>query len=79
VAVFASVSNTPLACAIMGVELFGSDMAVPLAVGCVVAYMFSSHRGILSTQRISVAKFGPAINGRPTLSTWRERHERPAD
>ncbi|CAB4910198.1 MAG: voltage-gated chloride channel protein [Actinobacteria bacterium] len=56
VAVFAGAANTPLACAIMGVELFGAGATLPFAVGCVVAYIFSSHRGIYRTQRIDMAK-----------------------
>lgn len=54
--VFAGASNTPLASTIMGVELFGNDATVALAIGCVVAYVVSSHRGIYSAQRIAVPK-----------------------
>ncbi len=56
VAVFAGASNTPLACALMGVELFGSGAAPYLFLGCVVAYLASGHRGIYMTQRIHQAK-----------------------
>ena len=73
VAVFAGAANVPLACTIMGVELFGSAAVVPFAVGCVVAYVFSNHRGIYPTQRIHAAKGGDPINGRPTLQHWRHR------
>lgn len=52
VAVFASAANTPLACAVMGIELFGAPLAVPLAVACTVAYVLSGHRGIYPSQRI---------------------------
>jgi H+/Cl- antiporter ClcA len=51
VAVFAGAANTPLTCTIMGIELFGTGMVVPLAVGCVVSYIFSSHRSIYRGQR----------------------------
>lgn len=74
VAVFAGAANTPLACTIMGVELFGSTATVPLAVGCVVAYIFSSHRGIYPTQRIHTPKGPHRIDGRPTLHSWSNRH-----
>jgi H+/Cl- antiporter ClcA len=57
VAVFAGASNTPLACAIMGVELFGGGGAIYLIVGCVVAYLTSGHRGIYGTQRIDTPKY----------------------
>jgi H+/Cl- antiporter ClcA len=56
VAVFAGAANTPIACTIMGIELFGSGPAVLLAVACIVSYVFSSHRGIYETQRIDTPK-----------------------
>jgi H+/Cl- antiporter ClcA len=56
VAVFAAATNTPLACTIMGVELFGSGALPYLALGCVVAYIASSHRGIYDTQRVDTPK-----------------------
>jgi H+/Cl- antiporter ClcA len=52
VAVFAAATNTPLACTIMGLELFGTAALPYLAIGCVIAYVFSSHRGIYSAQRV---------------------------
>lgn len=58
VAVFAGASNTPLACAIMGVELFGSGSALYLFLGCSLAYLASGHRGIYTTQPIGFPKFG---------------------
>ncbi len=58
VSVFAGAANTPLACAVMAVELFGSGIAVPAAVGCVAAYVFSTHRGIYTTQRFALSKTG---------------------
>lgn len=56
VAVFAAASNTPLACAIMGIELFGSENTVYIATACFVAYVFSGHSGIYLSQRIGVPK-----------------------
>ncbi len=55
-AVFAGASNTPLACALMGVELFGSGSALYMALACVAAYLASGHRGIYSAQRIDTPK-----------------------
>jgi H+/Cl- antiporter ClcA len=46
VAVFAGASNTPLACALMGIELFGGGAALYLVVGCMVAYLASGERSI---------------------------------
>ncbi len=57
VAVFAGASNTPLACALMGIELFGGGGAIYLIIGCVIAYLASGHRGIYSTQRIDTPKY----------------------
>jgi H+/Cl- antiporter ClcA len=56
VAVFAGAANTPLACTIMGVELFGAGAVPYVAAACVVSYVFSSHRGIYGTQRVGVPK-----------------------
>ena len=57
VAVFAGAANTPLACTIMGVEMFGAGAVVPMAVGCVIAYVCSGHHGIYSSQRVAVPKY----------------------
>jgi H+/Cl- antiporter ClcA/PII-like signaling protein len=56
VAVFAGAANTPLACTIMGIELFGATHAVPIAVACFMAYLCSGHNGIYLSQRIAVPK-----------------------
>jgi len=56
VAVFAGASNTPLACALMAIELFGGGSSVYLILGCMVAYLASGHRGIYVTQRINSPK-----------------------
>mgnify|MGYP001270351283 FL=1 len=57
VAVFAGASNTPLACALMGIELFGGGSPLYLILGCVIAYLASGHRGIYHTQRIDSPKY----------------------
>lgn len=59
VAVFAGASNTPLACAVMGLELFGGGSALYLFVVCFVAYLSSGHRGIYHTQKLWVDKYDP--------------------
>ncbi|MEP7203118.1 MAG: chloride channel protein, partial [Ilumatobacteraceae bacterium] len=51
VAVLAGAANAPLACTVMGVELFGGDAAVLFAVACVVSYVFSLHSGMYSSRR----------------------------
>jgi H+/Cl- antiporter ClcA len=64
VAVFAGATNTPLACTIMGLELFalwngdllGSGLVVYLAIACFVSYAVSGHSGIYLSQRIGTPK-----------------------
>lgn len=51
IAVFAGATKTPLACTLMGVELFGSHYLVLFAIACFTAYFFSGHRGIYSSQQ----------------------------
>jgi H+/Cl- antiporter ClcA len=75
VAVFAGAANTPLTCTIMGVELFGSGAVIPLAIVCVISYVFSSHRSIFPTQRVAVAKDGRPHEGGGTIAGF----QRPPD
>ena len=57
IAVFAGATNTPLACVMMGIELFGSVNVIYYAVACFTAYYFSGHTGIYQSQRVGVSKF----------------------
>jgi H+/Cl- antiporter ClcA len=41
VAVFTGATNTPIACIILGIELFGFDCGIYLAIACLVAYFVS--------------------------------------
>ncbi|WP_294266948.1 voltage-gated chloride channel family protein [uncultured Chryseobacterium sp.] len=56
VAVFAGATNTPLACMLMGVELFGAECGVYVAIACVVSYLFSGNNSIYTKQKIGEAK-----------------------
>ena len=56
VAVFAGATNTPIACTIMGIELFGIESGVFIALACSTAYLFSGHSGIYSSQIIGSPK-----------------------
>jgi H+/Cl- antiporter ClcA len=56
VAVFAGATNTPLACTLMGIELFGEASGVFIGLACVMAYLFSGHAGIYSSQVIGSHK-----------------------
>ncbi|MGZ7012274.1 MAG: voltage-gated chloride channel family protein [Acidimicrobiales bacterium] len=94
VAVFAGAANVPIACTVMGAELFGADAFVLFAVACVVSYVFSSHRGIYGSQRIGTPKAAHLLragtgDGDPTVHAagdarrhWlpaRRKPERPGD
>jgi len=50
VAVFSGATNTPIACTIMGMELFGTECGLYIALSCIIAYLFSGHTGIYSSQ-----------------------------
>ena len=56
VAVFSGATNTPIACTMMGIELFGIEAGVFIGIACVIAYLFSGHSGIYSSQIIGSAK-----------------------
>ncbi|GGA95533.1 voltage-gated chloride channel family protein [Agarivorans gilvus] len=76
IAVFAAATNTPLACTIMGVELFGSEHLLYFAVACFVAYFFSGHTGIYSSQRIAVPKSSNLATHEATLGEIRAANSR---
>jgi H+/Cl- antiporter ClcA len=62
VAVFAGAANTPLACILMGLELFGMGPIAPIAVACLTAYACSGHNGIYLSQRVGRPKlFHPGV------------------
>ena len=76
VAVFAAASNTPLACTLMGIELFGAEHAPYLAVACFVAYLFSGHSGIYGSQRVAIPKvLEHEIPSEITLTELRQRNQ----
>ncbi|KYP15809.1 voltage-gated chloride channel family protein [Flavihumibacter sp. CACIAM 22H1] len=58
IAVFAAATNTPIACTIMGLELFGGEYFLLYAIACFIAYYFSGHTGIYSSQRMLQSKTG---------------------
>lgn len=51
VSVFAGATNTPIACTVMAVELFGGEHVLFYAVSCVLAYLCSGHSSIYPAQR----------------------------
>lgn len=56
VAVFAGATNTPLACTLMGIELFGAECGIYVAIACVVSYLLSGNNSIYTKQKIGEAK-----------------------
>ena len=82
VGVFAGATNTPIACTIMGVELFAvggnpdlmrSGIFVYLATSCFVSYVMSGHSGIYLSQKIGSPKsFGAPLAPETTLRKARE-------
>ena len=62
VGVFSGATNTPLACTLMGIELFGAIPGVYIGLACVLAYLFSGHSGIYHSQIIGSPKTTRLIN-----------------
>ncbi len=56
VAVFAAAANTPIACVIMGMEIFGGSGIVLFGIAIFVAYTISGDRGIYHSQRVLSSK-----------------------
>jgi H+/Cl- antiporter ClcA len=65
VAIFAAATNTPLASTLLGVELFGAHNTLYYAIACVIAYRFSSHRGIYPGQPVATRKFRKGTTKNP--------------
>jgi H+/Cl- antiporter ClcA len=58
----------------MGIELFGSEHALYLAVACFVSYLFSGHSGIYGSQRIGIPKlFAAGVDAESTLADHRRK------
>lgn len=62
-ATFAAASNTPLALAVMAVELLGGGALPHVAIVCAFAYVLSGHRGIYGAQRLATDKAGVRLGG----------------
>jgi H+/Cl- antiporter ClcA len=73
IAVFAGATNTPIACTIMGVELFGGEYILYYAVACFMAYYYSGHSGIYHAQRVAISKVDSLKN--PLEITLKEERE----
>lgn len=56
IGVFAGASNAPIACFILGVEMFGSEGIIFFFISSIISYMFSGHHGIYTSQLVATAK-----------------------
>lgn len=56
IAVFAGATNTPFACLLMGIEIFGYEAGIYFAIACLIAYFFSGAKGIYATQTLKGPK-----------------------
>lgn len=56
VAVFSGATHTPIACTIMGIELFGIESGFFIAIACVIAYLSSGSVGIYKSQIVKGPK-----------------------
>lgn len=57
VAVFSGATHTPIACTVMGMELFGIQGGAFIAIACVIAYYSSGLIGIYNSQIVKGAKY----------------------
>lgn len=57
VAVFSGATHTPIACTVMGMELFGIESGVFIGIACLIAYFSSGPVGIYKTQIVKGPKY----------------------
>lgn len=57
IAVFCGATNTPIACFILSIELFGSEAMPYMLMACIVSYLFSGHSTIYTSQKVAVRKY----------------------
>ena len=57
VAVFSGATHTPIACTVMGMELFGIESGIFIGLACSIAYFSSGSVGIYNAQIVKGAKF----------------------
>ncbi|MFC6230666.1 voltage-gated chloride channel family protein [Paenibacillus allorhizosphaerae] len=72
IAVFCGATNTPIACFLMGIELFGSGGAIYMFIACIVSYAVSGHTGIYTSQLIGTPKWSvPNVPKGTTLGSFK--------
>jgi H+/Cl- antiporter ClcA len=74
-AMFAGAANTPVACTVLAVELFGADIALPAATACLASFVVSGRWGLYhhrpSPGGASGRTTGPAAAPRIVIPTTR--------
>ena len=78
VAVFAGATNTPFACTLMGIELFGGAKPLYFALACFLSYLVSGISGIYEAQVVEGPLLAGAVHQKPadgamTVGTWNSR------
>jgi H+/Cl- antiporter ClcA len=56
VSLLSGAANTPIAASIMGLELFGPEVASYAAISCVLSFLMTGHRSIYPSQILSMKK-----------------------
>jgi H+/Cl- antiporter ClcA len=57
VAVFSGATHTPIACTVMGMELFGIESGIFIGIACLIAYFSSGSVGIYQAQIVKGPKY----------------------
>jgi H+/Cl- antiporter ClcA len=57
VAVFSGATHTPISCTVMGMELFGIESGLFIAIACFIAYLASGPVGIYHSQIVKGPKY----------------------
>jgi H+/Cl- antiporter ClcA len=70
IGVFSGATNTPIACFIMGIELFGGEAALFFFMICLISFMCSGNTGIYSSQKTEVEK---GVLFLPIWTNWQKR------
>lgn len=78
-AAFAAAANTPLALAVMAVELLGWSALPHVLIGCAAAYLFTGHRGLYAAQRLARKKTGRALAALTRLDELGARRAGPGE
>ncbi len=61
VALLAGAANTPIAAAIMALEMFGPKLGPYAAVACVISFLMTGHRSVYPSQVLAMRK-SPSLN-----------------